>query len=192
MKIRKILVANRGEIALRVMRTCRAMGIVSVAVYSEADRHAPHVRYADEAYAIGGAPARESYLNQEKILEVVRLSGADAVHPGYGFLSENPSFAALLEEAGVCFIGPASASIRLLGDKTSARKLAASAGVPVVPGTSDALKDEASALTIAAKIGYPVLIKAAGGGGGKGMRVVSTKGELADAIRASRSEAASA
>lgn len=191
-KICKILVANRGEIAVRILKTCREMGIKTVAVYSQIDKLAPFVRRADEAYCIGEPPALESYLNQEKILQVARACSADAIHPGYGFLSENALFAEMVEQAGITFIGPPSNVIRLMGDKTSARRLAQSIGIPLIPGVVDPIVSEAEAEEIAANIGYPVLIKATAGGGGKGMRVVHAPSELRSAIAQSRSESKSA
>ncbi|HLF13333.1 MAG TPA: acetyl-CoA carboxylase biotin carboxylase subunit [Bacteroidota bacterium] len=190
-KIRKILIANRGEIAIRVMKTCRSMGIRTVGVFSDADVKSLHLGHADEKYHIGPSPARESYLNQEKILDVARQSGADAIHPGYGFLSENPQFVEAVEQSGATFIGPSAASIRLLGDKTSARSVALQLGVPVVPGTIKALSSADEAIDIANSIGFPVLLKAAAGGGGKGMRVVRAAGDLAAALQLSKSEASS-
>ncbi|ARA93971.1 acetyl-CoA carboxylase biotin carboxylase subunit [Rhodothermaceae bacterium RA] len=190
--IRKVLIANRGEIAVRVIRTCREHGIGTVAVFSEPDRTAPHVRLADEAYLIGPAPSAQSYLVQEKILEVAHRSGADAVHPGYGFLSENATFAQACADAGLIFIGPPPQAIKAMGDKTEARLLMEQAGVPMAPGTTDAIDDPDEAARIADEIGYPVLIKAAAGGGGKGMRIVEDPAEFARSFRAARSEAASA
>jgi acetyl/propionyl-CoA carboxylase alpha subunit len=192
MRIKKILIANRGEIAVRVIKTCREMGINSVAVYSDIDKDAMHVRMADEAHCIGPAPARESYLNQKKIIEVAKKTKADAIHPGYGFLSENPKFVELLEENGIIFIGPNSKSIRLLGDKTAARTLAKSINVPIVPGTTESIKTYDEAVETARYINYPILLKAAGGGGGKGMRIVYSEAELASALKGSQSEALSA
>ncbi len=186
----KVLIANRGEIAVRIIRACREMGIVTVAVFSEADRASLHVRYADEAHAIGAAPAAKSYLNMGAILEAAAKSGARAIHPGYGFLAENPAFAALCADEGVVFIGPPADAIQKLGSKTSARQIAVAAGVPVVPGTTKNLTDE-EAREAALQFGLPVLIKAAAGGGGKGMRVVADAAELPSAIRAARSEAQS-
>ncbi len=188
----KILIANRSEIAVRVMRTCREMGIPTVAVFSEADRKALHVRFADEACPIGPAPSAESYLRTEKIIEVARQTGADAIHPGYGFLSENADFADQCADAGMTFIGPSGDAMRAMGSKTEARKTMRQAGVPVVPGTEEGLTDDTEALEIAREIGYPVLIKAAMGGGGKGMRIVQKEDELEGALRAARSEAQSA
>src|SRR5690349_12397063 len=186
---KKILIANRGEIAVRVMRACREMGIASVAVYSDVDRASLHVRKADEAYHIGPAAATESYLNIPKILEVARLSGADAIHPGYGFLSENPKFAQAGSEAGVKFIGPSAASMEMMGSKTRARQHMEKAGVPFVPGTSRGLQSVAEGDEAAARIGYPIMLKAAAGGGGKGMRLVANPQELKSALEAARSEA---
>lgn len=191
-KIKKVLVANRGEIAVRVMRTCRKLGIQSVAVYSEPDEHAVHVQAADEAYLIGPAPSNQSYLVQEKILEVARTCGADAIHPGYGFLSENADFAEACAEAGIIFIGPPAGAIRSMGDKTAARLLMEEAGVPMAPGTTDAIDDVEEASHIAEKIGYPVLIKAAAGGGGKGMRIVSDPADFARSMESAKREALSA
>jgi len=183
----KILIANRGEIALRVIRACRELGIRTVAVYSEADRFALHVRKADEAYCVGPAPSAQSYLRVERILEVARQSRAEAIHPGYGFLSENPVFAEVCEEAGIVFIGPSSETMRLSGSKTASRRLAKQVGVPTVPGTDKDLTDE-EILRRAPEIGFPIVIKAAAGGGGKGMRVVREADELQSAIRGARSE----
>jgi acetyl-CoA carboxylase biotin carboxylase subunit len=186
---KKILIANRGEIAVRVIRACRELGITSVAVYSDVDRASLHVRKADEAYNIGPAPASESYLNIPKILEVARRSGAEAIHPGYGFLSENSKFAQACADAGIKFIGPAAASMEMMGSKTRARQHMEKAGVPFVPGTSRALESFDEAEQVAAKIGYPVMLKAAAGGGGKGMRLVGSPDELESALQAARSEA---
>jgi acetyl-CoA carboxylase biotin carboxylase subunit len=186
---RKILIANRGEIALRVMRSCHAMGIETVAVYSDADADAPHVRFAGEAVHLGAAPARESYLRIEKIIEAAGRTGAEAIHPGYGFLSENAEFAESCAAAGIVFIGPPAAAIRAMGLKNSARRLAAEAGAPVVPGYDG---EDQSAETLRARmieIGFPVLIKASAGGGGKGMRVVRTESAIDGAIEAARREA---
>jgi acetyl-CoA carboxylase, biotin carboxylase subunit len=187
---KKVLVANRGEIAVRVIRALRQMGIPSVAVYSSADRAALHVRMADEAFAIGPAPSSESYLKIDTILATAQFCGADAIHPGYGFLSENAEFAAACEQAGICFIGPPSTAIAALGRKTDARQLVAQAGVPMVPGTAEAVADAGQARRIAASIGYPVMLKAAAGGGGKGMRRVDTEAQLAAALRDASAEAA--
>jgi acetyl-CoA carboxylase, biotin carboxylase subunit len=186
--LKKVLVANRGEIAVRVMRACREMGIASVAVYSEVDRAALHVTHADEAYDIGPAAARESYLNIDKILDVARRSHADAIHPGYGFLSENAKFARACAEAGIKFIGPPASAMELMGSKTRARQAMQAAGVPFVPGSSKGLTlNEAEEL--AAKIGFPVMIKAAAGGGGKGMRLVHNAAELKPGFETAQSEA---
>jgi acetyl-CoA carboxylase biotin carboxylase subunit len=187
--IRKILIANRGEIALRVIRACRELGIATVAVYSDADRGALHVAAADEAYRLGPAPASESYLRGDLILEVARKSGADAIHPGYGFLSENAGFAETCAAARVKFIGPPAAAMRALGSKTLARQAADRAAMPRVPGSVTGLKDVAEAIEVAGQIGYPVMLKAAAGGGGKGMRAVHAESELAEAFRAASSEA---
>ena len=191
MRIDKILVANRGEIAVRVLRACREMGIRSVAVYSEADRDALHVRRADEAYPLGPAPSRDSYLRGDKLLEIARRASVDAIHPGYGFLSESAAFARACEDAGVVFIGPRSETIALMGEKTSARRVAAAAGVPVVPGTLERLADGAL-LAEAEKLGFPVMLKAAAGGGGKGLRLVNGAAELPAALQRARSEAGNA
>ncbi|MBI5474333.1 MAG: acetyl-CoA carboxylase biotin carboxylase subunit [Ignavibacteriae bacterium] len=191
-EIKKVLIANRGEIAVRIIRACQEMGIGTVAIYSDADRTSPHVLMADQAYRIGPAPSRESYLVTEKILEIATLSGADAIHPGYGFLSENASFASRVLEAGIEFIGPRPESIHTMGDKTEARKVVSAAGVPTVPGTADAVSDEKLVRDFAREFGYPILIKAAAGGGGKGMRVVSSESQLAAAFAGAQSEALSA
>jgi propionyl-CoA carboxylase alpha chain len=191
-KIDKILVANRGEIALRVMRSAREMGIRTVAVYSEADRRALHVRYADEAVCIGPPPSSESYLKIDKIIEACRLTGADAIHPGYGFLSENATFAARVREAGLIFIGPSPESIRVMGSKLAAKAAAAQYHIPMVPGTPDAIDDPAEAKRMCRQIGYPVLIKASAGGGGKGMRVVESEADLEEQMQRAISEATSA
>ncbi len=188
---KKILVANRGEIALRVMRSCRELGIEAVAVYSEVDRNALHVRYADEAYLLGPGPPRESYLNIPKVIRAARQAKADAIHPGYGFLAENADFAEACRKARKTFIGPPPDAMRLLGDKVSARKCMREAGVPVVPGADDEVAPEEAA-RVAQEIGYPVLIKAAAGGGGKGIRLVTDASELEAAVRVASSEAASA
>jgi acetyl-CoA carboxylase, biotin carboxylase subunit len=185
----KILIANRGEIAVRVIRACHEMGIATVAVYSDVDRASLHVRKADEAYPIGAAAASESYLNIAKILEVARRSGADAIHPGYGFLSENAKFARACAGAGVKFIGPAAAAMDAMGSKTLARQAMERAGVPFVPGTSRGLESLEQAEQVASRIGYPVMLKAAAGGGGKGMRLVHDPRDLKSALEAARSEA---
>src|SRR5947199_1060913 len=168
----KILIANRGEIAVRIMATCREMGIRTVAVYSEADRDALHVREADEAYAIGPAPAAESYLRIEAILDAARQSGAEAIHPGYGFLSENAAFVEACEQAGIVFIGPPAASMRLMGSKIAAKELAVSVHAPIIPGYNGESQEDEVLMREAERIGFPLLIKASAGGGGKGMREV--------------------
>ncbi len=186
--IKKVLVANRGEIAVRVMRSCREMGITTVAVYSEADRKSMHVRYADEAYFIGPSPSTESYLNADKIISTAKRSGADAIHPGYGFLSENAEFSERCEKEGIIFIGPSAEAIRTMGDKLTSRETMIAAGVPIVPG-SELITNEKEALEKAKEIGCPVMIKASAGGGGKGMRLVKDEKGVLDGIRAARSEA---
>ncbi len=188
----KVLVANRGEIAIRVFRACHELGIDTVAVYSEIDRTSPHVSYARQAYGVGPAPARESYLVIENILEAARKSGAEAIHPGYGFLAENAEFAEAVQAAGLVWIGPPPEAMRLLGNKTAAREMAVEHGVPVVPGTPGPVRSLEEAGEAAEGIGYPVLLKAAAGGGGKGMRVVEDPSELASSLKTARSEARSA
>jgi acetyl-CoA carboxylase, biotin carboxylase subunit len=187
--IKKVLIANRGEIALRVIRACREMGLATVAVYSDADRGALHVLHADEAYRLGPAPAAESYLRGDLILEIARRTGADAIHPGYGFLSENADFAEACADAGVTFVGPPASAMRVLGSKTRARQAADAAGMPRVPGSVTGLASVAEAVRVAAGIGFPVMLKAAAGGGGKGMRAVFGPEELAAAYAAASSEA---
>ncbi len=189
---RKILIANRGEIALRVQRACREMGIASVAVHSTADSDAMHVRLADESVCIGPPPARDSYLNMPAILSAAAITGADAIHPGYGFLSENASFAEIVEAHGIAFIGPSPAHITMMGDKIAAKDAMRRLGVPLVPGSEGALTSLAAAAEVAAEIGYPVLIKAAAGGGGRGMKVAQSAGELAEAWQVARTEAKAA
>src|SRR3982751_4618613 len=185
----KVLVANRGEIAIRVMRTLEELCIGSVAVYSEPDRDSPHARRADEAFLIGPGPANESYLVVDKIIEVAQKSGAEAIHPGYGFLAENASFARACDEAGVVFIGPPPDAIDAMGSKTRARELMRDAGVPIVPGTTDPVETvEDARKVIADEIGYPVAIKAAGGGGGKGFRVALEESELEKAFEGAARE----
>ena len=189
------MVANRGEIAVRIIRAAREAGIATVAPYSDCDRTARHVRAADEAWPLGGDRPADTYLRIDKLLDVARRSGADAVHPGYGFLAENAEFAGACTSAGLTFIGPSANAIRLMGSKTAARDAAIAAGVPVVPGTASSLPADATerdVLQIAAGVGYPVMIKAVAGGGGKGMRLVAAAEELASALRAARSEALSA
>ncbi len=189
MLFKKILIANRGEIAARVLRACHEMGIAAVVVYSDVDRAALHVRKADEAYPIGAAAASESYLNVPKIIDVAQRSGADAIHPGYGFLSENAKFAQASADAGVKFIGPTAAAMEAMGSKTRARQAMEKAGVPFVPGTSRGVESFEEAEQVAARIGYPVMLKAAAGGGGKGMRLVHAAEELKSSLEAARSEA---
>jgi acetyl-CoA carboxylase, biotin carboxylase subunit len=191
-KIRKILVANRGEIALRIMRSAREAGIQTVAVFSEADRKSLHVRYADEAVCIGPPPSSESYLRIDKILDAARQTGADAIHPGYGFLSENETFAQRVEDAGLIFIGPSAKAIELMGSKLAAKAAVAAFNVPLVPGTTEPITDVTKAKEIAASIGYPVLIKASAGGGGKGMRVVENEASFSEQMERAISEATSA
>src|SRR4051812_23034470 len=187
----KILIANRGEIACRIIRACREMSIATVAVYSEADRDALHVRMADEAYHIGPSPSAESYLRGEKIIDAALKSGSEAIHPGYGFLSENAGFVRDVDAAGLTFIGPRPDAMEMMGGKISARKIAIDAGVPVVPGTTEPLSSYDDARTTAADIGYPAMLKASAGGGGKGMRLVSDETEMRSAFEAARSEALS-
>ena len=190
--IEKILVANRGEIALRVMRSAKEMGIATVAVFSEADRNAPFVRFADEAICIGPAPSKESYLVIDKLVQVCKERGVDAVHPGYGFLSENPAFARRLEKEGIILIGPPAKAMEIMGDKLRAKDAVKDFGVPLVPGTEGAVADPAEAMAIARAIDFPVLIKAAAGGGGKGMRVIESAGELQEGLERAISEAQNA
>src|ERR1700761_6558735 len=178
----KILIANRGEIALRVLRACKELGIATVAVHSTADADAMHVKLADESVCIGPPAARDSYLNIPALLAACEITGADAVHPGYGFLSENARFAEILSEHGIVFIGPKAEHIRIMGDKIEAKRTATRLGIPCVPGSEGAISDEAEALRVARAIGYPVLVKAAAGGGGRGMKVAQTEQDLLDAI----------
>jgi pyruvate carboxylase subunit A len=184
--IKKILIANRGEIAIRIMRACREMGIDSVAVYSEADKEALFAKYADEAYLIGPAPASQSYLDIQKVINAAKQSGADAIHPGYGFLAENPRFAAACEKESLKFIGPSSRVLELMGDKVAARREMVKAGVPVVPGTNECVADFERASGIAGEIGYPVILKPSGGGGGIGMTIVPNETELLKALESTR------
>ena len=188
----KVLIANRGEIALRVVRACRELGVRTVAVYSDADARAPHVREADEAVHIGPSPSAQSYLVGERVIEAALRTGAEAVHPGYGFLSEREWFARLVRDAGLAWVGPPAEAIAAMGSKTAARQLAIRAGTPVVPGTTEALRDADEALGIADRFGYPVLLKAAAGGGGKGMRIVTSEDEIERAFEAAGNEAQSA
>ena len=189
---KKILIANRGEIAIRVVRACREMGIRSVAVFSEADRRALHVRYSDEAHFIGPSPASESYLVIDKIIDVARKSDAEAIHPGYGFLAENPRFADRCEKEKIKLIGPSAYAMRTMGSKTLARKTVQAAGVPVVPGTVEPIASEEEVLRVAREIGFPVMLKATAGGGGKGLRLVREEEELRSSLRMAKSEAKSA
>jgi acetyl-CoA carboxylase biotin carboxylase subunit len=191
-KIRKVLVANRGEIAIRVMRTCKELGIATVAVYSEADRAALHVRTADQAFFVGPPPSRESYLVQQRIIDAAKQAGADAIHPGYGFLSENASFVRACEAAGIAFIGPPASAMDAMGEKTRARANMIKAGVPVVPGSTEPFASLEEARAYALKIGVPVMLKAAGGGGGKGMRKVERAEDFDSSWRAAKSEAMNA
>ena len=188
----KILIANRGEIALRILRAAKELGISTVAVYSTADKEAMHVKLADESVCIGPPPARESYLNIPALMAACEITGADAVHPGYGFLSENARFAEILTEHGLVFIGPKAEHIRLMGDKIEAKRTATRLGIPCVPGSEGAVSDETEALRIARDIGYPVLVKAAAGGGGRGMKVARTEADLIDAIATAKTEAKAA
>ena len=188
----KVLIANRGEIALRIQRACREQGIPTVAVHSTADAQAMHVRLADESVCIGPAAAKDSYLNIPAILTAASITGADAIHPGYGFLSENAGFAEMVEDHGITFIGPSAAHIRMMGDKITAKAAMASLGVPLVPGSDGAVADLVEAAAVAGRIGYPVLIKAAAGGGGRGMKVAHAADELAEAWRVARAEARAA
>ncbi|MEZ5872255.1 MAG: acetyl-CoA carboxylase biotin carboxylase subunit [Nitratireductor sp.] len=188
----KVLIANRGEIALRVLRACKELGISTVAVHSTADSQAMHVRLADESVCIGPPPSRDSYLNMHEILAACEITGADAIHPGYGFLSENAKFADILDAHGITFIGPTAEHIRVMGDKIEAKNTAKRLGIPVVPGSDGAVTDEAAAKRVAAEIGYPVLIKAASGGGGRGMKVARSEDDIAEALHTARSEAGAA
>ena len=190
--MKKILVANRGEIALRVMKTIKKMGIQTVAVFSEADRNAPHVRFADEAICLGPPPSNQSYLLGDKILEIAKSLDVDGIHPGYGFLSENADFAEKVENKGLTFIGPKSHAIRVMGDKLSAKETVKSYDIPMVPGIDEAITDTEKAKQIAKEIGFPILIKASAGGGGKGMRVVEEEAKLEEQMKRAISEAESA
>ncbi|MCS7312917.1 MAG: acetyl-CoA carboxylase biotin carboxylase subunit [Acidobacteria bacterium] len=192
MVFRKVLIANRGEIAVRIIAACRDLGIRTVAVYSEADREAMHVLLADEAICVGPPPATESYLNIPNIISAAEITGAEAIHPGYGFLSENADFAEICESCHIRFIGPPATAIRKMGDKAQARQLALEVGVPVIPGSEGTVEDEEQARKLARKLGYPVLLKAAAGGGGKGMRIVRGERELETAFRTAQAEAARA
>ncbi|WP_116105624.1 acetyl/propionyl/methylcrotonyl-CoA carboxylase subunit alpha [Lewinella sp. IMCC34191] len=190
--MKKILVANRGEIALRIMRTARRMGIATVAVYSDADRRAPHVRFADEAVHLGPPPSSQSYLDMQKVIDAARQTGADGIHPGYGFLSENAAFARKVEEAGITFIGPRPHAIEVMGNKLAAKDTVSAYDIPMVPGLDEAVSDPERAKAVAKEIGFPILIKAAAGGGGKGMRIVEQEKELEEQMNRAISEAQSA
>ena len=189
---KKILIANRGEIAIRVMRTCREMGISTVAIYSEADVQALHVRYADEAYCVGGAASADSYLRMDRIIDLCKATGAEAVHPGYGFLSENAVFARKLKENGIVLIGPSAESMEVMGSKIASKQAVKAFGVPLVPGIDEAIKNPEDALLVAIEVGFPVLVKASAGGGGKGMRVVDRKEDFLSALQMAQNEARSA
>jgi acetyl-CoA carboxylase, biotin carboxylase subunit len=188
----KVLIANRGEIAVRVIRACRDLGMRTVAVYSQADRDALHVLLADEAVCIGPPPSRQSYLKPDRIISAALITGADAIHPGYGFLAENPQFAEICERSGLTFVGPPAASIRLMGDKSAARRTAEAEGVPILPGTRHPIRDLEEAKKLAREIGFPLIIKASAGGGGKGMRVVSEPDEVESSLATAAAEAAAA
>ncbi|MDA8213445.1 MAG: acetyl-CoA carboxylase biotin carboxylase subunit [Clostridia bacterium] len=189
---KKVLIANRGEIALRIIRACKELGIKTVAVYSEADRNSLHVRFADEAICIGPAPSNRSYLNMTNIISAAGLTGADAIHPGYGFLAENANFAEICESCNIKFIGPPVSAIQRMGDKAVARETMIKAGVPVVPGTEGIISTEEEALKVAGEIGYPVIIKASAGGGGRGMRIAQSSADLVKSLRTARAEAEAA
>src|SRR3990172_7869863 len=188
----KVLIANRGEIALRIQRACKELGIATVAVHSTADADAMHVRLADESVCIGPPPAAESYLNIPRLLAACEITGADAVHPGYGFLSENARFAEILEEHSITFIGPTSEHIRLMGDKIAAKATATRLGIPVVPGSEGSIANEVQARRVAGQMGFPVLVKAAAGGGGRGMKLARSPEDLDVAIKTARAEAKAA
>ena len=191
-KITKILVANRGEIALRIMKTCKKLGISTVAIYSEADKGAPFVKFADQSVLIGPPPSVESYLKQDEIIEVAKNLNVDGIHPGYGFLSENSSFAQKVIDAGIKFIGPSGKSIEIMGDKLSAKKAVLAYDIPMVPGLNEEVTDVSKAKKVANQIGYPILIKAAAGGGGKGMRIVEKESEFENQMKRAVSEAKNA
>jgi len=191
-KIQKLLVANRGEIALRIMRSAKELGIKTVAVYSEADRLSPHVKYADEAVCLGPPPSSESYLLGDKIIEVCKELKVDAIHPGYGFLSENAVFAKKVTDAGLLFVGPSPESIEVMGSKLAAKQAVSTYDIPLVPGTEEAISDIPAAKERAAEIGYPILIKASAGGGGKGMRIVESEADFEEQMQRAVSEAQSA
>jgi len=189
---KKVLIANRGEIALRVIRACRELGVATVAVFSEADRESLHVRFADDDVCIGPPPARDSYLRIPQIIAAAEITGADAIHPGYGFLAENAEFAEIVRASNIAFIGPTADQIRKMGDKAEARRLAREAGVPIVPGSEGLVADPEEAVAIAQDLGFPVIIKAAAGGGGKGMRVATDEDDFARHFQLARSEALAA
>jgi acetyl-CoA carboxylase biotin carboxylase subunit len=186
---KKILIANRGEIALRIIRACKDLGIISAAIYSEADKKSLHTRYADEAYLIGPPQSNESYLNKEKIIQLAKNIQADAIHPGYGFFAENAEFIETVEKSGICFIGPSYESVKMMGSKTAARQLMKKNNVPIVPGTTEAISSASEGMILAKEIGYPVLLKASAGGGGKGMRKISNEKEFVSAFEATKREA---
>jgi len=188
---RKLLIANRGEIAVRIIRACRELEIRTVAVYSEADRHALHVRLADEAFCIGPPPAAESYLNIPNIMSTAELLGVDAIHPGYGFLAENPAFSEICEDVNIAFVGPRPSAIEAMGNKAKARERMRQAGVPVIPGSGGPVQSEANALDVAKRTGYPLIVKASAGGGGRGMRIVHSRDDLSRALQAAQAEAQS-
>ncbi|MGB7431377.1 MAG: biotin carboxylase N-terminal domain-containing protein, partial [Ahrensia sp.] len=188
----KVLIANRGEIALRILRACRELGIPTVAVHSTADEEAMHVRLADESVCIGPPPSRDSYLNIQQVVAACEVTGADAVHPGYGFLSENAKFAEILEAHDITFIGPTAEHIHMMGDKIQAKRTAKALGIPVVPGSDGGITDDAEAKRVADEIGYPVIIKASAGGGGRGMKVAKSADELSIALSTARTEAGAA
>ena len=187
--ISKVLIANRGEIALRIILACKEMGLKTVAVHSEADRDALHVKYADEDVCIGPAASRQSYLSISSIIAAAEITGADAIHPGYGFLAENSHFAEIANECGLTFIGPTPEAIRLMGDKAKAREMAKKSGVPILPGSEGPVKTHSEALEVSRAIGFPVILKAAAGGGGRGMRICAAEGDLQGAFDTARSEA---
>jgi acetyl-CoA carboxylase biotin carboxylase subunit len=189
---KKVLIANRGEIALRVICACKELGIRTVAVFSEADEHALHVRFADEAICIGPPKSADSYLSFANVISAAEVTNVDAIHPGYGFLSENGAFAEICEASRIKFIGPSSGAIRTMGDKARARAEMKRLGLPVLPGSSDSVSNESEALAVAEEIGYPVIVKAAAGGGGRGMRVAASRGELSTALHTAQTEAAAA
>ncbi|MFM2316251.1 MAG: acetyl-CoA carboxylase biotin carboxylase subunit, partial [Bacteroidota bacterium] len=189
--MKKILVANRGEIALRIMRSAKEMGIATVAIYSEADRNAPFVKYADEAVCVGPPPSNQSYLQADKIIEICKELGVEGIHPGYGFLSENANFARKVQENGITFIGPNPESIDMMGSKLAAKAAARKYNIPMVPGTEDAIADVEQAKRVALEVGLPILIKASAGGGGKGMRIVEKIEEVAEQMERAISEAVS-